>query len=111
MVIGAVSELEQPDVNAPKAAKLKTAAWKKRVMVGDALVFEHERLQQRINQFFDKVEAALKQCLRESSAGDVQRRASVCMAFIGGRLQRYVRTGFKRLPSERLDQSLSLLLG
>src|SRR6188474_368520 len=35
-----------------------------RVMVGDALVFENERLQQRMNQFFDKVEASLKQSLR-----------------------------------------------
>ena len=35
-----------------------------RVMVGDALVFENERLQQRMNQFFDKIEASLRQCLR-----------------------------------------------
>ncbi|MCD6079051.1 MAG: transcriptional regulator, TetR family-like protein, partial [Ramlibacter sp.] len=40
-----------------------------RVMVGDALVFENERLQQRMNQFFDKVESSLKQCLRASSDG------------------------------------------
>src|SRR5499433_2824608 len=39
-----------------------------RVMVGDALVFENERLQQRMNQFFDKVEASLKQCLRSADA-------------------------------------------
>ena len=37
-----------------------------RVMVGDALVLENERLQQRMNQLFDKVEAALKQCLRDA---------------------------------------------
>ena len=36
-----------------------------RVMVGDALVHENERLQQRMNQFFDKIEATLRQCLRE----------------------------------------------
>jgi len=41
-----------------------------RVMVGDALVFENERLQQRMNQFFDKIEATLKQCLRGQPAGD-----------------------------------------
>ena len=35
-------------------------------MVGDALVFENDRLLVRMNQFFDKVEATLKQCLRES---------------------------------------------
>ena len=81
-----------------------------RVLVGDALVFEHERLQQRINQFFDKIEATLKQCLRDGRA-DAPLRASVVVAFLAGRLQRFVRSGFKRLPSERLDLSLALVLG
>ena len=40
-----------------------------RVMVGDALVFENERLQHRMNQFFDKVESTLRQCLREGAQG------------------------------------------
>ena len=35
-----------------------------RVMVGDAIVFEHERLQARMNQFFDRIESTLRQCLR-----------------------------------------------
>jgi TetR/AcrR family transcriptional regulator len=90
-----------------------------RVMVGDALVFENERLQQRMNQFFDKVEASLKQCLRGplAAAGsarptaDAQLRAGVLSAFAAGRLQRFVRSGFKRLPSEHLEPSLALLLG
>jgi TetR/AcrR family transcriptional regulator len=87
-----------------------------RVMVGDALVFENERLQQRMNQFFDKVEASLKQCLRaagEESATptvEAQVRASVLTAFIVGRLQRFARSGFKRLPSEHLDASLARIL-
>jgi len=81
-----------------------------RVLVGDALVFEHERLQQRINQFFDKIEATLKQCLRDDR-NDAALRASVLVAFVAGRLQRFVRSGFKRLPSDRLDLSLALLLG
>src|SRR6188768_3453047 len=38
-----------------------------RVMVGDALVFENDRLQQRMNQFFDKIESSLKQCLRSTT--------------------------------------------
>lgn len=89
-----------------------------RVMVGDALVFENERLQQRMNQFFDKIEATIKQCLRNYSAAGsetptltVQVRSSVLVAFLVGRLQRFVRSGFKRLPSEYLDISLPLLLG
>lgn len=81
-----------------------------RVMVGDALVFENERLQQRMNQFFDKIEATLKQSLREAVT-DSPVRASVLVSFTAGRLQRFVRSGFKRLPSEQLDSSLQLLLG
>ncbi len=82
-----------------------------RVMVGDALVFENERLQARMNLFFDKVEAALKQVLRGAPGRDAQVVAAVAAAFAVGRLQRYARSGFKRLPSEHLDASLALILG
>jgi len=87
-----------------------------RVMVGDALLLEHERLQQRMNLFFDKIEAALKQCLRgeagapSSAPPSAQARAAVLVAFARGRLQRYARSGFKRLPSEQLDSCLALIL-
>ena len=89
-----------------------------RVMVGDALVFENERLQQRMNQFFDKIEATLRQCLRplaDSNGSatptvETQVRASVLTSFTMGRLQRFARSGFKRMPSEYLDLSLSRML-
>ena len=87
-----------------------------RVMVGDALVFEHERLQQRMNQFFDRIESTLRQCLRPASAAsatptvDVQVAASVLTAFALGRLQRYARSGFRRMPTEHLDASLALMI-
>lgn len=90
-----------------------------RVMVGDALVFENDRLQQRMNQFFDKLESSLRQYLRDAAAAagaatptvDAQVRASVIAAFMVGRLQRFARSGFKRLPSEHLDASLAIVLG
>jgi TetR/AcrR family transcriptional regulator len=89
-----------------------------RVMAGDALVFENERLQERINLFFDKLESTIKQSLREAAAQDnaaapmldAQVRASVVTAFMIGRLQRFSRSGFKRLPSEHLEASLTLVL-
>ncbi len=89
-----------------------------RVMVGDALVFENERLQQRMNQFFDKIESNLKQSLRATAQSrgsltpsvDTQVQASVLTAFMVGRLQRFARSGFKRLPSEHLAASLALIL-
>jgi TetR/AcrR family transcriptional regulator len=87
-----------------------------RVMVGDALVYENERLQQRMNQFFDRIESTLKQCLRTDSATsstptvDAQVRASLLTAFVVGRLQRFARSGFKRMPSEHLEDSLTRIL-
>ena len=82
-----------------------------RVMVGDALVFENERLQQRMNLFFDKVESALKQALRASPAQDATVVAAVAAAFVAGRLQRFVRSDFKRPPTEHVDASLALIFG
>ena len=89
-----------------------------RVMVGDALVFENERLQERMNQFFDKLESTLKQSLRDAAAADgtstpsvdARVKASVITAFMVGRIQRFCRSGFRRLPSEYLDASLAILL-
>jgi TetR/AcrR family transcriptional regulator len=89
-----------------------------RVMVGDALVFENERLQQRMNQFFDKIESTFKQSLRSpggidgsaTPSVDAQVRASLLTAFVVGRLQRFARSGFKRVPSEHLDASLARML-
>jgi TetR/AcrR family transcriptional regulator len=68
-----------------------------RVMVGDALVFENDRLVTRMNQFFDRIESQLKQALRiaAEAAGsstptvDANAQASVLTAFSAGRLQRY----------------------
>jgi TetR/AcrR family transcriptional regulator len=89
-----------------------------RVMVGDALVFEHERLQTRMNQFFDKMESTLKQSLREHAQAsgsatpsvDAQVQASVLTAFVVGRLQRFARSGFRRMPTEQLELSLARLI-
>jgi TetR/AcrR family transcriptional regulator len=88
-----------------------------RVMTGDALVFEHVRLQERMNQLFDKLESSFKQSLRDLVAGsatptvEAQAQASTLTAFCMGRLQRYARSGFKRMPTEHLEMSLARLLG
>lgn len=85
-----------------------------RVMVGDALVHEHERLQQRMNLLFDKLEAALRQCLRESDSAarsrDAQACAAVLTAFVMGRLARYVHTDFRSPPIQQLDECLQQML-
>ena len=89
-----------------------------RVMAGDALVFEHERLTARMNQFFDRLESQLRQSLRlrAEAAGsptptaDAQAQASVMTSFVLGRLQRYARSGFRRPPTEHLEPALQQLV-
>ena len=89
-----------------------------RVMVGDALVLEHERLQARMNQFFERIESTLRQALRGAALArgsgtpsvDAQVGASVLTAFALGRLQRFARSGFRQLPTEHLQASLGLML-
>ena len=89
-----------------------------RVMVGDALVFEHERLHQRMNQLFERIESALRQVLRAAAqarhsstpSADAQVRASALVALALGQLQLFTRSGFKRSPLEHLEPALALLV-
>ena len=88
-----------------------------RVMVGDALVFENDRLLTRMNQFFERFESQLRQSLRgrAEDAGsttptvDANAQASVLTAFAVGRLQRFARAGFKRSPVEHPDAAPRML--
>jgi TetR/AcrR family transcriptional regulator len=95
-----------------------------RVLVGDALVNEDERLQVRINQLHDRLEATLKQCLRvaatqaqtaPAAAGDAAAdpgpRANLLLCYVIGRWQQYAKSGFKRLPSELWEKQWPLLAG
>ena len=78
-----------------------------RVLTGDALVHEHERLQGRINQLHDRVEAALKQALRFAvtqneiaATTDPAAHANLIMSYITGRWQQFAKSGFRRDPLE-----------
>ena len=90
-----------------------------RVMVGDALVFENDRLAVRMNHFFDRLESQLRQSLRDAAEASgstnaeaaAQVHASVLTAFTVGRLQRFARSDFRRLPTENLDGALALIGG
>lgn len=93
-----------------------------RVMVGDVLALESDKLTTRMNLFFDKIEAQLRQSLRVAAAEsheqqptvyhpvlDPSAQASILLAFVLGRLQRFVRSDFRRSPVEHLDMALNLL--
>ena len=76
-----------------------------RVLTGDALVNENERLQARINQLHDKIEAALKQALRIAATqqqlaatADFGALANVLLCYVVGRWQQYAKSGFTREP-------------
>ncbi|MBA2690078.1 MAG: nucleoid occlusion factor SlmA [Burkholderiales bacterium] len=78
-----------------------------RVLIGDVLVNEDERLQARINQLSDRLEATLRQGLRiAGSAGEIEGSqdaavtANLLNSFVIGRWHQFAKSGFKRLPME-----------
>ena len=76
-----------------------------RVLTGEALVGEHERLQARMNQFFDRFEATLKQSLKLAAsheAGDPAAHAEALVRYVLGCLHAYSRGGFAGKPSATL---------
>ncbi|HET8693174.1 MAG: nucleoid occlusion factor SlmA [Burkholderiales bacterium] len=89
-----------------------------RVMVGDALLLEHERLGVRMNQFWDRLESVLRQAYKaladaraaQAPTVEAQQGAALACSVLMGRLLRFTRTGFKRLPTEHLDGTLQQLL-
>ncbi|WLI89017.1 nucleoid occlusion factor SlmA [Massilia sp. R2A-15] len=87
-----------------------------RVLIGDALVGEDERLQLRMNQFYDKVELACKQSLRlavtqgHGAEADVAARAGLLVSYVVGRWHRFAKSGFKQNPTEGTALQISLLL-
>ena len=74
-----------------------------RVMTGDALVGEHERLQARMNQFFERFESTLKQSLRVASDGDAAGRAGALLRYALGCLHQYAKSGFAKKPTENFS--------
>jgi TetR/AcrR family transcriptional regulator len=87
-----------------------------RVLIGDALVGEDERLQLRMNGFYDKVELAFKGALRvavtqgHGREEDVAARAALLVSYVVGRWHRYAKSGFKQHPAENSPLQLALLL-
>lgn len=78
-----------------------------RVLIGDALVNENEKLQVRINQLHERLEATLRQSLRFALTQnaiapevDTAAQANLIMSWINGRWHQYAKSGFKRDPTE-----------
>jgi TetR/AcrR family transcriptional regulator len=88
-----------------------------RVLIGDALVNENERLQERMNQLFDRIEASLRQSFRLAVTDhalpdnfDATARANLVVAYVIGRWHRFAKTGFRKSAIDALDAQLPALL-
>lgn len=87
-----------------------------RIMTGHALMFEQDRLQGRINQLFERIEAQLRQVLKERKLRegkgfivDETLLASQILAFCEGMLSRYIRSEFRYRPTQDFEARWPLL--
>ena len=85
-----------------------------RVLIGEALVNEDEKLQLRINQLYDRIEVTLKQSLRiaetqTNNKSDTEAQANLMVCYVIGRWNQYAKSGFKRKPTEFVQQQMSFL--
>lgn len=88
-----------------------------RVLIGDALVIEDDRLQERMNQFMERLEASLRQSLKLAvlqgqlgAEGEIAARANLLLAYVAGRWLMFAKSGFKKRPGELSELQLRLLL-
>jgi len=88
-----------------------------RVLIGDALVNENERLQERMNQLIERIESSLRQSFRVAASEneiaegfDANARAGLVVAFVVGRWHRFAKSGFRKPPGESLEAQLPTLV-
>lgn len=87
-----------------------------RVLIGDALVGENERLRKRVIQFFERLETQLKQILKEANLDDslrvngtIDSAANAMLAYAEGKIAQFARTEFKKQPTEYWDEQWNAL--
>jgi len=88
-----------------------------RILSGDILTGETERLRIRVSQFYERLETQIKQVLREGEMNKelvlttpVQAQANLLLAVVEGRIIQFVRSGFKRSPIENWNNQWTLLI-
>ena len=87
-----------------------------RVLTGDALTGETERLRHRVNQLFERIEVQIKQVLKEivlvqhtALEANPGIYANLLISFVEGKIGQYVRSDFTRLPTQDLDSQWDTL--
>lgn len=88
-----------------------------RILSGDALMGENERLRNRVHQFFEKLESQFKQVLRERKLREgktftisEQALANILVSFAEGKICQYVRSGFDKKPSSDFNEQWQFLM-
>ncbi len=125
-VFGLINEISAKETSGLKQARsiiamlldfAQTNRGMTRVLIGDALVNENERLQERMNQMFERIETSLKQSYRLAvtehelpESFDPAARASMVVAFVLGRWHRFAKSGFRKAPADGLDAQMPALL-
>ena len=86
-----------------------------RILSGDALTGEHERLRGRVAQVYDRIETQLRQCLRMAEVEEgwrtaipVNTSANLLLALVEGRIAQFVRSDFGLLPTRAWDDQWSV---
>jgi TetR/AcrR family transcriptional regulator len=89
-----------------------------RLLTGDALAGENERLHARVQQFHDRIETELRLALRDAepaqglrTAIPVSVAANLLLAAAEGRIAQFVRAGFGRSPTENWPEQWRVLTG
>lgn len=88
-----------------------------RVLMGDILVGEHERLRARVGRFFDRLETQLRQVLRDSLLDEgpqpdralIGAAANLMVATVTGRLAQFVRSAYRQSPSAQWEAQWEML--
>jgi len=125
-VFGLINEISAKETSGLKQARsiiamlldfAQTNRGMTRVLIGDALVNENERLQERMNQMFERIESSLKQSYRLAvteqelpESFDPAARAALVVAFVLGRWHRFAKSGFRKAPGDGLDAQMPALL-
>lgn len=87
-----------------------------RVLLGDALVGEEDRLRSRVERFFDRLETQFKQIMRESRLRDdvvgtlaVDDSVEIMLGFVEGRMHRFIRSQFNKRPLDRWEKQWGII--
>ena len=87
-----------------------------RVLIGDALVGENERLRKRVSQFFERLETQFKQILREANlsgevraAESIDATANILLTFAQGKVCEYIRSSFTNKPTDHWQDQWAIM--